>query len=319
MAEILLIFPSDKKTAAHQIEAALGSAGYGAVLEPVAEADGEAIARKASDRDFALLIWSRSLAASADLGGWLPSLRRLPNLIEVSTDGIAPQSGDERRVVLLSGWRGQPFHLGWQRILEELEGLGARRSEPRRPAPPPAAAPAAVAAAEGGAAPAGAVAGRRRLALPAAAALALLGAVAGAAWIGTNRSDPPPPAARSAPSAGEATTRTATEAAPQLAPYVAPEALEPAPVPPPGPAAAEPIPAGRTAERPVAERAPGRTAEAVRPPARHRTAAADLPVKRYSKKNSKTMRLFCARSGRSTPQCRTFLRSTRAARPESRR
>jgi hypothetical protein len=42
----------------------------------------------------------------------------------------------------------------------------------------------------------------------------------------------------------------------------------------------------------------------------HRPAPA--PIKRYSPRFSKTMRQFCARSGRSTPQCRIFLRSVRA-------
>jgi hypothetical protein len=39
--------------------------------------------------------------------------------------------------------------------------------------------------------------------------------------------------------------------------------------------------------------------------------ASEPAVKRYSRKYSKTMRLFCQRSGRSTPQCRTFARSVR--------
>ncbi len=297
MAEILLIFPPDKEAAAGRIEAALASAGHEALLEPVAGADGEAIARKASGRAAALLIWSRPLAAAADLGQWPAALRRLPNLIEVSTDGIAPQSGDERRVVLLSGWRGQPFHLGWQRLLDELEKLGARRSAKPRPVSAPAAA--APAPAPGARAPAGsAVPARgRRLALPAAAALALLGAVGGAAWIGSKASDPAPPSRPSPPAAA------------------------PAPAPPPeaaietgaGPArAAAPSATAAPESPPTPQAGPSRPVRAASAPKRR--PAAEPPLKRYSKKHSKTMRLFCARSGRSTPQCRTFARSMAADR-----
>jgi hypothetical protein len=310
MAEILLIFPPDKTTAAHQLEAALGSAGYRAVLEPVVEPDGEAIARKTSGYAAALLIWSRPLAASADLGGWLPALRRLPGLIEVSTDGIAPQSGDERRVILLSGWRGQPFHLGWRRILEELESLGALRTAASRP-PPPVERPAEEPAPARPPRETGAAARGRRLALPALAALALLGAVGGAAWLATGAGGPPPP---SAPlPAGGAKIPAPSEPPPVAAAAREPSALSQSPVPPPeaaGPGPDEPL---RTAPPPPVRVGPARTAQEARPPARSRSAAA-APLKRYSRKNSRTMRLFCARSGRSTPQCRIFARSTGADR-----
>ena len=311
MAQIPLIFPPDKKTAARQVEAALESAGYRAILEPVVEPDGEAIVRKASDCAAALLIWSRSLAASADLGGWLPSLRRLPNLIEVSTDGIAPQSGDERRVVLLSGWRGQPFHLGWRRIIEELERLGARREAPGRSGLRPAAVAAGGPATERQAVDVGAIAGRRRLALPAAAALAVL-AVAGATLIGTNAAHPPLSTSRPL-STGGGTTESPPEAAPVSVTGSAPAALQSSPLPPSGTAAPEPDAAGSAKARPPVQVASRLSAEAVRAPAKRRSAAAP-PLKRYSKKHSKTMRLFCARSGRSTPQCHIFARSARAGR-----
>lgn len=303
MAQILLMFPPDKQVAAAQMQTALGSAGYSAVLEAVAEPDGEAIASKAAGSAAALLIWSRPLAAAADLGGWAAGLRRLPNLIEVSTDGIAPQSGDDRRVVLLSGWRGQPFHLGWQRVLDELESLGARRTAASRAAPV-AAAPAARPAAEGPAPDPGVGARGRRLALSGAAALALIGAVGAAAWIGSGDADPP----RSSARATAAVPAKAAPASPE--PETVADAAMPLPQPPPEASAPEPLPAA-AAEPPPVRTASARSAESVRTPPKRRPAAAP-PLKRYSKKNSRTMRLFCARSGRSTPQCRVFARSTGA-------
>jgi hypothetical protein len=316
MSQILLLYPADKKVAATQLAQALGENGYQAALEPVGEADGAAIAGKARAASAVLFIWSRALAASAVLDGWLPALRKLPNLIEVSTDGISPQEGDESRLVLLSGWRGQPFHLGWQRILKDLAASGATRGSPA-PATParPAhgAAPAApvrpAAEAVAAAAP-GKTTPPRRLAVPALAALALATAVGATAWVGSGARDgaqtpqpvaaatavrPPTPAVASVPPPAS-TVATLPSTPLQAAPQAEPEQQAPA-------TASTRL----SSERPRAARASTRPAAA-----KTYATRAQLPIKRYSKKNSKTMRRFCARNGRSTRECRIFLRSTGA-------
>ncbi|HEX8225431.1 MAG TPA: hypothetical protein VF605_16575, partial [Allosphingosinicella sp.] len=95
------------------------------------------------------------------------------------------------------------------------------------------------------------------------------------------------------------------------APIAASAEAGPAAEPPP----ATPAPATSKAVAPQAiagRAAPSGPATAQRRSARERPAAASArEVKRYSRKHSKTMRLFCQRSGRSTPQCRTFARSIR--------
>ncbi|HEY0026325.1 MAG TPA: hypothetical protein VGC35_00480, partial [Allosphingosinicella sp.] len=243
-------------------------------------------------------------------------LRKSPDLVEVSTDGIAPLEGDESRVVLLSGWRGQPFHLGWQRIVSKLEASGAAQSS--TPAPAPAVRQTAAAAAEtradAGSTRRDETPARRRFAIPAIAAAVLLAVAGAAAWIG----DGP---------------RQAAEPGRPAAPIAAPlPAAEPLPSPAPQPAGA--ITAGETAlegSEPVtattgspgnpprtstsakaATTAAGRT-RAGPPPATRARAPVPPVVKRYSKKRSKLMRKFCERSGRNTLECRIFARSTRAA------
>ncbi|HEY0084579.1 MAG TPA: hypothetical protein VGB65_01585, partial [Allosphingosinicella sp.] len=295
MSDILILFPPDKKVAAQQIAEALAAAGFSGQLTPLGDAGGEAALNALRGGGAAILIWSRALAASADLEGWLRPLRQSPDVVEVSTDGIAPLEGDESRVVLLSGWRGQPFHLGWQRIVAKLEASGAA---PRgAPAPVTRTAASPPAASETRAGPKPAVPGegqaRRRFAIPAIAAAVLLGVAGAAAWIGDGPRHTAEPGRPAAPA----------------------EAAAPAPEPLPGPvlqpAAAvmdgDTAPQGNeavaaTAATPADPPRPSTSAKATTTE-RSRTAAPQAAkaravpvppvVKRYSKKRSKVMRKFC--------------------------
>lgn len=319
MADILLIFPPDKKVAAGNVRGALSAAGYSVTDHPVS--NGSEIGARARGAGPALLIWSRSLASAAITEGWFAELRKLPNLLELSTDGIAPQEGDESRVILLSGWRGQPFHLGWQRVLSDVQRLGATSAGPRStpvaaPAPAPAVAPAIpqAAAAHPTAEPPRAKTPARKSGLPVAAALAVVGSLAAATWIGTRSGDGPQ---SGSPAPAVAPSRAAAQpvAAPAVPAVAAPTAAEPfgevAPVTSPRQPAvaarAEPAASVRSvSERPKA---------ASRATVRASRAAAGTPVtKRYTKRGSRLMRRFCARSGRHTLECRVFLRSAAAKR-----
>jgi hypothetical protein len=315
MTDLLLLFTADKKPAAAQLAEAGRAAGYLPRLEEVAAADGAAILAHARAGP-ALLLWSRTLAGAAVADGWLTGLRQLPNLVEVSTDGIAPDTGEVGRVVLLSGWRGQPYHLGWQQIVERLG-----RIAPPRGVPPPGALPEKAApAAAGAGATRPPAAKRSRFALPALGLAALVAAAGAAMWSGS-RSPAPVPAPVEAPRPG-----SEAPAAPAPAPAPAPPPA-PAPAPPPAPVstpstapAPELAPPAVVPPTPVREEARAPVEPIRSPPSRPasapRKSAAPAPgpgpVKRYSRRYSKTMRLFCARSGRGTPQCRTFVRSMRA-------
>jgi hypothetical protein len=300
MADLLLLFTPDKKPAADQLAEAAGAAGYAPRLEEVAAADGSAILSRALAGP-TLLLWSRSLAAAAVADGWLAGLRQLPNLIEVSTDGIAPDTGEVGRVVLLSGWRGQPYHLGWQQIVERLGRIAPLATRPlpepsrERPAPAPAE-PGAVRRPTGKSS---------RFALPALSLAALIAVAGAVTWSGSRPQAPAPVEAPRPPSAAAAVPAPAPAPAPIPTPLSAP--APPAAVPSPQPVRAESGAPVEPVRRPQARPAPVPRKSAAPTPA-----PGPGPVKRYSKRNSKTMRLFCARSGRGTPQCRTFARSMRA-------
>ncbi|MBV9372731.1 MAG: hypothetical protein JO109_13845, partial [Alphaproteobacteria bacterium] len=230
MADLPLLFTADKKSAAAQLAEAARGAGYPLRLEEVAAADGAAVLARAG-AGAALLLWSRTLAGAAVTDGWLAALRSLPNVIEVSTDGIAPDTGEVGRVVLLSGWRGQPYHLGWQRIVERLARL-VPRSPPQGPAPAPAETRAA-----------GPRPGKRlRIALPALGIAALVAAAGAVSWNESRSLAPAPVEAPGPPSAAAP--------APVPPPAPTPGAMPSAPAPGPGPAEAMPSP------RPVREVAP---------------------------------------------------------------
>ena len=321
MADILIVFPPDKKAAAQQIAEALAAARFTGRLAPLGDTGGEGALAAAGAGGAAILIWSRALAASAALDGWLQPLRQRRGLIEVSTDGIAPQSGDESRVVLLSGWRGQPFHLGWQRIVAELEASGTVPraaatadggttipAAPARDADIPAASTSEAGTSQRQRA-AGAPARLGRFVLPAAAAAAIVGALGAAAMVERK----PAPRAAPAPQTAAAVLPQASAPAAASQPAAMPIAQEPAPAAVAGRepvAAVEPRPASIRA----APTAAPRKAEAKRTGVKTRAVSAAPAVKTYSKKRSKVMRKFCARAGRGTPECRVFARSTAAAR-----
>jgi hypothetical protein len=330
MADILLLFPPDKSAAAGRLAEAIRADGYRLDLKEVSQGNLAAVlAAEASVAAALLLIWSRPLVSHDGAGETLAEVRRHANLIEVSADGIEPPApGEDSPVVLLSGWRGQPFHPGWQKIQAQLARLAgpatAAAAPPRTransdPAPPAAAGPPRAGT-------------RRRGAIAAIAAAALLATGLGATSFFA-RGGPEarqaaavtPPAPPPAPSAAALAPprEGAAPAAPDAGAPPQPLATAPAAAAPAGPSPIQADPAreapaatAKVRPRPAAERS---TAAAPRPtpPARLKAAAPkarESATKRYSRKNSKTMRRFCQRSGRGTPQCRVFLRSTQAPR-----
>ena len=330
MADVLLIYTADKSTSARRLAEAISASGYQVRSEETAipKAVGATL-QESRDRTAVLLIWSRPLVASAALDDWLKAARRNPGVIEISADGILPSVGEhEGHVVSISGWRGQPFHPGWQRIRSEIERICGAAQAPSAPAPQPVAA-SPVAASPFAATPVAAEApktterptraapsgGTRKFVVASAVALALAGAaVTAVTVIGGGASDEPaagPPAATAiAPQAVQQPTAPPASA-PAAAGSVAIAAGPPSPTEtadqasPPATAA----PPARPQRESTAKHEPPRAS--VRNKAQR---AAKGPLKTYSRRNSKTMRLFCERSGRSTPQCQTFLRSTRSSR-----
>jgi hypothetical protein len=315
VADVAIIHPADKGTAATRLAEALVAAGFAVDSFQVEDPSGLADALEGSAADARILIWSRPLVSHALHSGELTRIRQLRGLIEVSADGIAPPSrGDDSRVVSISGWRGQPFHPGWQRIHLELKRLSVPGKNAFASAPPPAAAEeprrerAAPAASSGGASPR-----PRRLMLGAGAAV-LLAAAGAASWFAGGASDSPP-----RPELAQARAPGSIGDPPRTEPVAEPGSTNPSKAAPPplqGPApplAVKP-PAAAAEAKPDAPRTkPAVRPDPARPAARAkpRPSPQSEPAKRYSRRNSKVMRQFCERSGRSTPQCRTFLRSLR--------
>ncbi len=332
MADILIIYPADKQTATTRLSEAIASAGYSVTSSALSDPNGlPAALEQASTAKATLLIWSRSLVTSALQQGSLAKVRKQKNLVEVSADGITPLGeGDSSRVTQSSGWRGQPFHPGWQRILSELERLcGAPPApvEKLKQPPPKQAAPVESSRTETAerapSAPApGPASPPRGFAKAAIAVVLLLGLAIGAvSWISRSTyqansvSQPPPETA--APTPARSKSPAAVPALPPTVPQPSeaspPQTASAAPaLPAPEPKLkndAAPAPSAPKAKAPTT-RSAEKSSEPDRKARETSKAKPRPPVKRYSPRNSETMRLFCEGSGRSTPQCRTFLRST---------
>jgi hypothetical protein len=330
MADVRITFSPDRAAAAERLREAVSAAGYPVALACISDVE-ELIESEDRHEAATVLVWSRSLVLSALRAGVLRQLRQQRKLIEVSPDGVGPDGGEgDSHVILISGWRGQPFHPGWQRLAGELGrlcGVPTDASEapvqsekaeipvPLVPAalvpPPPRSVPAEST-------------GRKwrppvgRAAVTLLAAIGLFGAgFATSTWLRTASETQQQSAAEMNTDLPKSAPPAAARAVPPTSAMVAPSAPPtPSGLTPAEPATSEPLPpaaAPSSADRdgPKVQRKKKKESET-------RSAKNNEPVrgatKRYSRRNSEVMRLFCEGTGRSTPQCRTFLRETRGSR-----
>lgn len=303
MSDVEIVFPQGREAVVRRLRDAIAEVGYDVESREVGEHDG---ASAASGASAVLILWDRSTMAHPGLEAAAAAARNRDRAIDVSVDGITPLAmTDDRALIHLSGWRGDPHHPGWRKILARLEQLCHAR-------PAPAVTRAAAPIAKPAAAPGGPAPPRASRAIWAAAAgILILIAVSAGLLLLPGRS--PRPAA-SAPQSEAAIPPSA--AAPQAAPATPAESDQgtqpspaasaaPAPGPPvPGPVASVPpataqVPSGQpVAGAPVHHKAHGAK----------KAPAVGRPAIRYTR-YSRTMRLFCERAGRSTPQCRIFNRA----------
>lgn len=330
MASVRIIFSPDRAAAASRLRDTISAEGYDAALSEISDLQDLFAPEEGEGAAATILIWSRPLVSGALQPGALRQLRKNPRLIEVSADGVGPQAADgDTHVILLSGWRGQLFHPGWQRVAGKLKQLCG----------PPAAAPAPAQAQEPAAAPVvpphrTVESGRtvengksdRRLragsiVLAVLAGAGLFGAgFATSSWM-TNSAE----RKSQSPTVSRAVTGPDVDRS-----KITPGGGVPIRTLPPGSnsATAAPLPERPAASPQLGLTVPGESQVAKASPKKSarsdRNAGAAAPdrgrrpaakeTKRYSRKNSKLMRLFCQGTGRSTPECRAFVRDTRRTR-----
>lgn len=290
--DVIVIHSSEKRTAADRLRKAIVREGYSVetdIEQSHGQSAAQAVAEKLGEARAVVVLWSKA-ALTAPLVTYAADLARAQGkLIEASADGIKPigTPDAEMRTALLSGWRGEPFQPGWQKVLRELGRICGGRGDAARDMGK------AVPGAGEGRPPAGRAA---RLAI---ASFLLLFVTAAAAWIAVQRSSAPgsasqlPQSEAPAPrhAAGSATgefqspsphqdTQSRSQPLPE-----SPVALNDRPVERPEGTSI----AGTVRQQPDVQRKQSRKGE-----------TANLSP-------STTMRLFCERSGRGTPECRTFL------------
>lgn len=310
MNDVQIIFPKGKETIAERLREAIGRAGYDVSAGEGVDTGAWPVA---GDASAVLILWDRATMAHPGLQAVAADARQAGRALDISTDGITPRGfRDESRLIQLSGWRGEPFHPGWKRILAELQRLYGGERKPAPPAPaasrqaPDAPASDASSRPKDGRGLSGKV-------ILAVLALVLVAALVGF-WLMSKHSSPAEPVRQ--PIAPAVTTSRPAEALPEqtrTAPSAATVETPSAAAPAAGGetqsnAAANPIPP-QSEQPPVSLASPTKPAKSVK--ARHEEKRKAVHYTKYAK----TMRLFCERSGRDTPQCRLFMRQTRGAKP----
>jgi hypothetical protein len=317
MSDVQIIFANAKAPLAERLRETIARAGYdvapgGGVAPDEVPAPGDA--------DAILFLWDRSSIKQPGLQQAAAAARNRGRAIDVSADGITPVDLiDETRLVQLSAWRGEPTHPGWRKIVAELERLcGGHRTAaaPPRAAPPRAPAePRSAAApdAERGA-PRGGAAKLAGICAAVLVALLLIGYFALSRRTAAPSNAPQAPGPAIAAAQPMATPASGTASAgqpqgPQAVDLVTSGSAAPTNVPSNGatPGAAQAQPA-------LTDSGAGVNHSRATAPLRARATQPQLRgVVRYTK-YAKTMRLFCQRSGRHTPQCRLFNRALAAGR-----
>ncbi|HEY1605118.1 MAG TPA: hypothetical protein VGF77_05930 [Allosphingosinicella sp.] len=314
MSDVEIVFPQGREAVVRRLREALAEAGYDVGGRAVGEGDGTSAA---SDAAAILILWDRSTMAHPALQAAASAARNRDRAIDVSVDGITPLGlDDDRNLVQLSGWRGDPHHPGWRKILQRLDRLCRPRRE-AVPARPAASAPAAARAAGDEAA-----ASRGPWKMWAATAIVLLLIVVVAGVLTARRGASPGPGAPPADAARQPAPAdvapppsSAAPAQPMAAAGAeasgAPDAASPAPQPQSAPASHGPaaVPAALSGAG-----RPEQAASAAPAPSKGRARSARAgprPRVRYTH-YSRNMRLFCERAGRRTHECRVFNAATRS-------
>jgi hypothetical protein len=132
MTDVEILYPNQKGPVAERLRDALIQAGYEVRTR---DAGGDRASPASEDATALLIIWDRSSIWNPGMQDTARFARKRGRALDVSADGITPIGlSDEGRLVQLSGWRGDPHHPGWKKILSELNRLceQGRRARPTR-------------------------------------------------------------------------------------------------------------------------------------------------------------------------------------------
>lgn len=157
MAEVFVSYARANETVAKRVTEALRSRGFNAWSDqqlPAHRAYGDVIEQRLRSADAVVVLWSKAAVQSQWVRAEADFARTHSKLVQAQLDSsLPPLPFNQIQCANLKGWRGDPKHAGWTKLLESV---------------------AAVAAGEGvGPAVSGAGSGRRPLGRPMLAVLAL--------------------------------------------------------------------------------------------------------------------------------------------------
>ncbi|RYD43965.1 MAG: YARHG domain-containing protein [Sphingomonadales bacterium] len=147
MVDVFISYSRDNKARVADIAAAVTAAGYDVWWDaelPPHRSYGDVITEKIGSAKAAIVVWSRTSAASEWVRAEADVARNQKKLVQTAIDDVMPPLPfNQIQFVDLRDWDGDPAHSGWRKVLMSLEELCGREAVPAAPtaAPTPAAPP----------------------------------------------------------------------------------------------------------------------------------------------------------------------------------
>ena len=135
MAEVFISYARSNETVAKRVEAGLQAAGFQAWRDdqlPAHRAYSDVIEQRLRDASVVVVLWSKDAAQSQWVRAEADFARTQGKLVQAQLDGtLPPLPFNQIQCADLKGWRGNPKHPGWSKLLESVaavasgEGMGA--------------------------------------------------------------------------------------------------------------------------------------------------------------------------------------------------
>ena len=143
MVDVFISYSRDNQAVVRQLAEAVSREGYSVWWDdelPPHLSYGDVITEKIGSARAAIVVWSKSAAASEWVRAEADVARGQKKLIQTSIDDVMPPMPfNQIQFASIGDWRGEPDHPGWRKVKASLDALCGPRDPAAAPPPPPSA------------------------------------------------------------------------------------------------------------------------------------------------------------------------------------